>query len=85
MDEWAGISAQSAVCHGNWPGMVCHPETPSQTVKVELGLPAGSWWELVVEGSMLEIVRPVRELLWVSLALGRDGNNSLLNPGHSQV
>ena len=84
MDEWAGISAQSAVCHGNWPGMVCHPETPSQTVKVELGLPAGSWWELVVEGSMLEIFRPVLELLWVSWALGRDGNY-FLNPGHLQV
>ena len=85
MDEWAGISAQSAVCQGNWPGMVCHPETPSQTVKVEMGLPAGSWWKLVVEESMLEIVRPVLELLWVSWALGRDGNNSFLNAGHSQV
>ena len=54
-------------------------------MKVELGLPAGSWWELVVEGSMLEIDRPVLELLWVNWALGRDGNNSFLNPGHSQV
>ena len=65
--------------------MVCHPKTPSQTVKVELGLPAGSWWKLVVEGSMLEIVRAVLELLRVSWALGRDGNNFFLNPGHSQV
>ena len=65
--------------------MVCHPETPSQTVKVELGLPTGSWWELVVKGSMLEIIRPVLELQWVSWALGRDSNNSFLNPGHSQV
>ena len=40
---------------------------------------------LGVEGSMLEIVRPVLELLWVSWALGRDGKNSFLNPGHSQV
>ena len=66
MDEWAGISAQAAVCHGNWPGMFCHPETPTQIVKVELGIPAGSWCKLVVEESMLEIVRPVLELLLVS-------------------
>ena len=51
----------------------------------ELGLPAGSWWKLVVEGSMLEIVRPVLKLLWVSWALGRDGDNWPGNPGHSQV
>ena len=51
----------------------------------ELGLPAGSWWKLVVEGSMLEIVRPVLKLLWVSWALGLDGNNWPGNPGHSQV
>ena len=80
MDEWAGISAQSAVCHDNWPVMVCHPETPSQTLKVEVGLPAGSWWELVVEGSMLEIVRPVLELVLVSRALDRDSNTFFLHP-----
>ena len=51
----------------------------------ELGLPAGSWWKLVVEGSMLEIVSPVLKLLWVSWALGRDSNNWPGNPGHSQV
>ena len=85
MDERAGSSAQAAVCHGHWPGMVCHPKTPSHKVKVELGLPAGTWWKLVVEGSMLEIVRPVLELLQVSWALGRDANNSLHYPGHSQV
>ena len=49
----------------------------------ELGLPAGSWWKLVVEGSMLEIVRPVLELLWVRWASGRDGNKSFLNPSIS--
>ena len=65
--------------------MVCHPKTPSHTVKVELGIPAGSWWKLVVEESMLEIVRPVLELLQVSWALGWDSNNSLLYPGNSQV
>ena len=54
-------------------------------MKVELGLPAGSWWNLVVEGGMLEIVRPVLELLLVSWALDGDGNNSFLNPGNSQV
>ena len=31
-------------------------------------------------GSMLEIVKPVLELLLVSWALGRDSNNSFLNP-----
>ena len=36
--------------------------------------------QLEVEGSMLEIVRPVLELLWVSWALGRDSNNSFLSP-----
>ena len=36
--------------------------------------------QLVVEGSMQEVVRPVLELLWVSFAFGRDGNNSFLNP-----
>ena len=51
----------------------------------ELGLPAGSWWKLVVDESMLDIVRPVLKLLWVSWALGRDGNNWPDNPGHSQV
>ena len=60
--------------------MVCDPETQSQTVKVELGLPAGSWCKLVVEESMLEIVRPVLELLLVSWAMGRDSKNSFLNP-----
>ena len=54
-------------------------------MKLELGLPAGSWWKLVVEGSILEIVRPVLELLGLSWALGRDRNNSFLNTGHSQV
>ena len=65
--------------------MVCNPESPSQTVKAELGLLAGSWWKLVVEGCMLKIVRPVLEMLWVSWALGRDGNNSFLNLGYSQL
>ena len=65
MDECAGNSAQAAVCNGHWPGMVCHPVTPSQSVKVKLGLPAGSGGKLVVEVSMLEIFRPVLELLWV--------------------
>ena len=48
--------------------------------------------QLELHGSMLEIVRPVYELLLVSWALGRDSNNSFLNPdpsryclGHSQV
>ena len=36
---------------------------------------------LVVEGSMLEIVRPVLELVLVSWALDRDSNNSFLHPG----
>ena len=36
--------------------------------------------KLVVEGSMLEIVRPVLELLLVSWALDSDGNNSFFNP-----
>ena len=36
--------------------------------------------QLEVEGSMLEIVRPVLELLWVSWVLGRDSNNSFLSP-----
>ena len=54
--------------------------TKSEIRELQLGLPAGSWWKLVVEGSMLEIVRPVVELLWVSWALGRDGNNSIFNP-----
>ena len=36
--------------------------------------------ELVVEGSMLEIVRPVLELVMVSWALARDNNTSFLNP-----
>ena len=62
--------------------MICHPKTSSHTVKFKLGLPAGSWWKMVVEGSILDIVRPVLELLQVSWALGRDGNNSLLYPGH---
>ena len=51
----------------------------------DIGLPAGSWWKLVVVGSMLEIVRPVLKLLWVSWAVGGDGNNWPGNPGHSQV
>ena len=37
---------------------------------------------LELHASMLEIVRPVLELGW---ALAREGNNSFLNPGHSQV
>ena len=36
--------------------------------------------QLEVHGSMLEIVRPVLELLLVSWALDRDSNNSFLNP-----
>ena len=36
--------------------------------------------QLELHGSMLEIVRPVLELLLVSWALGRDSNNSFLNP-----
>ena len=74
---------QSAMSTGQeWSATLKHHP---KTVKVELGLPAGSWWKLVVEGSMLEIIRPVREMLQVSWALGKDGNNFFLNPGHSQV
>ena len=51
----------------------------TERCELQLGLPAGSWWKLVVNGSMLEIVRPVLELLWVSWALGRDGNKCFLN------
>ena len=36
--------------------------------------------QLELHGSMLEIVRPVLELLWVSWALDSDGNNSFFNP-----
>ena len=78
-DKWAGSSAHAAT--GQEGSATLNTITNSE----ELGLPAGSWWKLVVEGSMLEIVRPVLELLWVSWALGRDGNNSLLYPGNSQV
>ena len=35
---------------------------------------------LGVKGSMLEIVRPVLELVWVSWALDRDINTSFLHP-----
>ena len=36
--------------------------------------------QLELHGFMLEIVRPVLELLLVSWALGRHSNNSFLNP-----
>ena len=72
---------QSAMATGQEWSAILNTITNSE----ELGLPAGSWWKLVVEGSMLEIVRPVLKLLWVSWALGRDGNNWPGNPGHSQV
>ena len=36
-----------------------------------------------VEGSMLEIVRPVLELVLVSLVLDRDSNTSFLHPDNS--
>ena len=77
---------QSAMATGQeWSVTLKHHHSESVTVKVELGLPAVSWWKLEVEGSMLEIVRAVLELLRVSWALGRDGNNSFVNLGHSQV
>ena len=36
--------------------------------------------QLELHGSMLKIIRPVMEMLLVSCALGRDSNNSFLNP-----
>ena len=36
--------------------------------------------QLVVEESMTEIVRPVLEVLCMSLAIDRDSNNSFFNP-----
>ena len=36
--------------------------------------------QLVVEKSIMEIVRPVLELLCMSWTLGRDSNNSFFNP-----
>ena len=39
-----------------------------------------AWEQLVVYGSMLEVVRPFLELLGVLWAFGRDSNNSSPNP-----
>ena len=36
-----------------------------------MGLPAGSWWKLVVEGSMLEIVRTILGAAEGELVLGQ--------------
>ena len=72
---------QSAMATGQEWSATLNTITDSE----ELGLPAGSRWKLVVEGSMLEIVRPVLKLLWVSWASGSDGNNWPGNPGHSKV